>query len=188
MMKSKGFFAASLIALALLGARCTQQVGLPAAPAEAPKASDAPNSLGTDKPVPPKTSGAEALVPSQGVPPTEAPISDATKTQPKPAEPKPVATTPAAPAVKTFNITAKQWAFDPASITVKLGDTVKLAVTSKDVGHGLAIRAFGVALDIPAGTTQTAQFVANQKGTFPMFCSVFCGAGHSDMHGTLVVE
>lgn len=93
-----------------------------------------------------------------------------------------------APVVKSFTMTAKQWSFDPATITVKKGDTVKLSVKSIDVDHGFAISSFGVNKPLTPGQTTEVEFVADKTGSFPFFCSVFCGSGHGGMRGTLVVE
>lgn len=90
--------------------------------------------------------------------------------------------------VKEFTITASQFAFDPATITVQEGDAVRFIVTSTDVDHGLTIAQFGVGETIPAGETKTIEFIADTAGTYTMFCSVFCGSGHGDMTGTLIVE
>ena len=87
-----------------------------------------------------------------------------------------------------FNITARQWSFDPAVITVNKGDTVLLHIQSVDVTHGFAITEFNVNSTLTAGQTTDVEFVADQAGTFSFFCSVFCGSGHSDMQGTLIVE
>src|SRR5262245_15581374 len=45
----------------------------------------------------------------------------------------------APPAEKTFEITAKRFAFEPATIEVTQGDTVKLTVKSSDSTHGFEI-------------------------------------------------
>jgi heme/copper-type cytochrome/quinol oxidase subunit 2 len=34
----------------------------------------------------------------------------------------------------------------------------------------------------------TIDFVASAAGTFPILCSEYCGDGHEDMTGTLVVR
>ncbi|MFA6533276.1 MAG: hypothetical protein WCT22_04760, partial [Patescibacteria group bacterium] len=52
---------------------------------------------------------------------------------------KQAATTTSSSLVKEFTMTAKQWAFDPAIITVKQGDKVKINIKSIDVTHGFAI-------------------------------------------------
>lgn len=89
---------------------------------------------------------------------------------------------------KTFNVTAQQFEFIPGTITVNRGDTVILNITSADVEHGISIPQFSVTKTIPAGQTVTVQFVADEAGTFPFSCSVFCGADHGSMKGTLIVK
>lgn len=90
--------------------------------------------------------------------------------------------------VKEFTIIAKQFSFEPSTITVNRGDTVRLFVKSTDVTHGIAISEFGVNEVLPPGQEKVIEFVASKSGTFPMFCSVFCGSGHLDMKGTFVVK
>jgi len=90
--------------------------------------------------------------------------------------------------VKEFSIIAKKFEFVPGTITVNKGDTVKLNIKSEDVDHGIAIPEFNVKKDIPAGQEATVEFVADKAGTFPFRCSVYCGSGHSDMDGTLIVN
>ena len=90
--------------------------------------------------------------------------------------------------VKEFTMTAKQWAFDPAVITVKQGDKVRLKITSTDVAHGFALADFNVKVDLTPNTEETVEFVADKKGEFTFFCSVLCGQGHREMKGKLIVE
>ena len=90
--------------------------------------------------------------------------------------------------VKSFDVVAKQFEFVPGTITVKKGDTVRLKITSADVEHGIGIPEFGVNQTIPAGETVTVEFVASKTGTFEFKCNVFCGEGHREMAGKLVVE
>ncbi len=87
-----------------------------------------------------------------------------------------------------IKMTANDFTFSPSEVRVKLGQKVRLIVTSADVLHGLAIPAFNVKADLPIGQAVTVQFTADQKGSFPFFCSVFCGSGHRSMKGTLIVE
>ncbi len=92
------------------------------------------------------------------------------------------------PAVRQFTMTARQWEFSPDTITVNKGDTVVLSIRSIDVAHGFALPEFGVNERLEPGKVVEVEFVADKTGTFSFFCSVLCGAGHSDMKGTLVVE
>lgn len=116
-------------------------------------------------------------------------------TTPPPGAPAPAAAIPAtptagepAPPVKEFKMTARRFAFEPAEITVKLGDQVRLVVTSTDVTHGLSIPQFNVSEVLLPNETKTIEFVADKRGRWPFACSVYCGAGHSDMKGALIVE
>lgn len=71
---------------------------------------------------------------------------------------------------------------------MKLGDVVKLVITSIDVKHGIAIPDFNISQQLEPGTTTTVEFTANKAGTFGFFCNMFCGEGHWEMTGTLIVE
>jgi len=90
--------------------------------------------------------------------------------------------------VKEFSITARQYDFQPSTITVKKGDLVKLKITSLDVTHGFSLPDFNVNANLEPGKETTVEFTADKAGSFTFFCSVFCGSGHSEMKGTLVVE
>ncbi|HLC62201.1 MAG TPA: cupredoxin domain-containing protein [Candidatus Nanoarchaeia archaeon] len=89
---------------------------------------------------------------------------------------------------KEFKITAKQFEFTPSTIEVNKGDKVKLVVTSVDVPHGIAIKEYGINEQLPVGKPVTIEFTADKAGTFTAYCSVFCGSGHSNMKGNLVVK
>jgi|TARA_Y100000310_G_C20444212_1_gene697545 cytochrome c oxidase subunit 2 len=92
------------------------------------------------------------------------------------------------PETKEFNLTASNWKFEPSIITVNNGDKVIFHVTSTDVAHGIAINEFGVSQNLNPGETTDVEFIANKKGEFLFFCNVFCGTGHSNMEGTLIVK
>lgn len=90
--------------------------------------------------------------------------------------------------VKTFTVVAKRFTFEPATIQVTVGDTVRLVVTSADGVHGVGIRKFKVNTLVPrGGKPVTIDFTASEAGTFPIVCSEACGDGHADMRGSLVV-
>jgi cytochrome c oxidase subunit 2 len=90
--------------------------------------------------------------------------------------------------IKEFEITAKQWEFIPDTITVNKGDKVKLHVKSVDVTHGFALPEFGINETLTQGNTVTIEFIANKSGEFVFSCSVYCGSGHSNMKGKLIVK
>jgi heme/copper-type cytochrome/quinol oxidase subunit 2 len=87
-----------------------------------------------------------------------------------------------------IQITAKKYSFSPDPIRVRKGDHVKLVITSTDKDHGIKIDAFHVDQKLKKDVPTTVEFTADQAGTFPFKCSVFCGIGHGGMKGVVIVE
>jgi len=95
----------------------------------------------------------------------------------------------AAPAnVHEITMTAKKYQFDPAVITIKKGEKVRLIITAADHDHGFKIEDLDINQVLKKGDPTTIEFTANKAGTFEFKCSVFCGMGHGKMKGKLVVE
>jgi cytochrome c oxidase subunit 2 len=91
-------------------------------------------------------------------------------------------------APREIDIVARRFAFEPARIEVAVGERVRLRVVSADGVHGMEIKKFKVKKEIPRGTTPVIiEFTANEAGEFPILCSEYCGDGHEDMQGQLVV-
>lgn len=88
---------------------------------------------------------------------------------------------------RTIHIGVRQWSWDPKTIMAKKGELVRLIVHNADVKHGLVIPDLGVNQDIPPDGA-VEEFVASKTGTFEFFCSVYCGEGHMEMRGKIVVE
>lgn len=99
---------------------------------------------------------------------------------------------PSAPELKVFEVVARRFAFEPATIEVVEGDRVRLLVRSADGPHGVEIKAFKVKKTVPRAklgdSPVTIEFVAATAGEYPILCSEFCGKGHEDMTGALVVR
>jgi cytochrome c oxidase subunit 2 len=89
---------------------------------------------------------------------------------------------------REIEVIARRYAFEPAEVEVAEGETVRLKVRSADGPHGIEIRQFKVKKEIPRGTEPvTIEFTATTAGRFPILCSEYCGEGHGDMKGALVV-
>lgn len=84
-------------------------------------------------------------------------------------------------------ILAKRYAYAPSEVRVRKGESVELELTSGDRAHGFALPAFGVDVKIEPGKTTRVALRPDKAGTFEFHCSVFCGSGHEDMTGALVV-
>jgi len=91
-------------------------------------------------------------------------------------------------APREIDVVARRFAFEPARIEVAVGERVRLRVVSADGVHGFEIKKFKVKKEIPRGTTPVIiEFTASEAGEFPILCSEYCGDGHEDMQGQLVV-
>ena len=93
------------------------------------------------------------------------------------------------PEPRVIEIVARRYAFEPAMIEARVGEALRLMVVSADGPHGLEIKKFKVKQQIPRGTTPVViEFTPTEAGQFPILCSEYCGDGHGDMKGTLVVQ
>lgn len=93
---------------------------------------------------------------------------------------------PAQDPSRTIEIHAKRFSFEPAEITVKQGETVKLHLISEDVPHSLLIKDLGVNQAISKDHPADVTFTAANAGDFHGKCGRFCGSGHGSM--TFVVH
>lgn len=90
--------------------------------------------------------------------------------------------------VRMVEYDAFQYGFAPDPLVVRTGEHVRLLVKSRDVSHGAMIPEVDFSTEIPTGERKAAEFTAPMTpGEYPVFCSVFCGPGHGDMRGRLVV-
>ncbi len=93
-----------------------------------------------------------------------------------------------APEPRVIDITARRYAFDPAEVEVMAGETVRFVVKSGDGLHGFSIPKLKIKKEVPRGETVTIDFTAKAAGEYPILCSEFCGDGHEDMKGMLIVK
>jgi cytochrome c oxidase subunit 2 len=90
--------------------------------------------------------------------------------------------------LKVVSLTARQWSYDPPTITLNVGEPVVLEITSADVHHGFNLPAFGVRADAVPGTKSRVKVVPDKAGTFSFHCDYYCGSGHEGMEGQVVVQ
>jgi len=93
-----------------------------------------------------------------------------------------------APRLVTVEMTAKRFAFLPEQVEAAEGDDVTINVRSADGTHGIEIEKLKVKKAIPrGGEVVTLSFTAPAPGRYVIKCSEYCGRGHDDMKGVLVV-
>lgn len=83
---------------------------------------------------------------------------------------------------------ARKFSFSPDSLRVKQGEKVRIITESIDVLHGFSLEKFNIEEAIEPGRQKRIDFIANEKGVFVFRCFVYCGQGHSNMQGKLLVE
>jgi cytochrome c oxidase subunit 2 len=93
----------------------------------------------------------------------------------------------AEPSLREIRVTMRKYKFAPKRITVQKGQPVKLIVHSADSEHGFGIKELKIKERVEAKQTKTISFKPEQTGRFRIYCSVYCGDGHDDMIGELVV-
>lgn len=94
----------------------------------------------------------------------------------------------AAPKPRVIKVVAKKFVYVPNEIRVKQGETVMLQFAAPEVPMGFSLPDFGMRADIVPGKVATLQLTPDKTGTFTFLCDVFCGTGHEDMTGTLIVS
>lgn len=65
---------------------------------------------------------------------------------------------------------------------------IKLVMTSEDVIHSFFVPAFRTKRDVVPGRYSTLWFKALEPGEYQVFCTEYCGTGHSDMLSKVVVH
>jgi len=83
---------------------------------------------------------------------------------------------------------ASPWKYYPAELTVPVGSTVTFYVTSADVQHGFRIKDTNINLQVLPGYIAKATHTFDQAGEFPYICGEYCGVGHQNMFGKIIVK
>ncbi|MBR9701267.1 hypothetical protein GOV11_05380 [Candidatus Woesearchaeota archaeon] len=88
-----------------------------------------------------------------------------------------------------FEVHMFQFGFDPDPLVLPANSIVSVLFTSDDVDHGVSIPEFGINTGaIAPGASELVEFETGEPGEFNYGCNVFCGSGHMDMEGTIIVE
>jgi cytochrome c oxidase subunit II len=91
------------------------------------------------------------------------------------------------PQDRVIRVSARRFAFTPSEIHLVRGVPVTLELTSSDVVMGFNAPDFGVRSDILPGTLSRLRLNPDKSGNFLFHCDIFCGSGHEEMNGTLIV-
>jgi len=92
-------------------------------------------------------------------------------------------------------VVAKQWMWQYAypdgtasqrDLVVPVQRPVRLLMTSRDVVHSFFVPAFRIKQDVVPGRMTVAWFRATRPGSYPLFCTEYCGLSHSRMRGRVI--
>ena len=88
---------------------------------------------------------------------------------------------------EVVRVVAKRFEWIPAEVHVKKGVATVIELTSADVPMGFSAPDFKVRADVLPGTISRVTITPDKAGSYGFVCDVFCGTGHEDMQGTIVV-
>ena len=100
------------------------------------------------------------------------------------------------PGATEVYVTGKQWMWEVKypdgrtainEIRVPQGKPVKFILTATDVIHGFYLPDYRVKIDAIPGRLTTLWVTPEKTGTYTIFCTVYCGDGHSSMNAQLIV-
>ena len=87
--------------------------------------------------------------------------------------PPPITVSPGQPRpVKEFTVESREFNFTPNLISVERGDIVRIIFRNAGTtSHSLVVEGFKSTHLLSPGGTESIEFLANQSGTFPFYCS-----------------
>jgi cytochrome c oxidase subunit 2 len=85
-------------------------------------------------------------------------------------------------------MTAKKFEYSPNEIVLKKGVPAVLEITALDRLHGFSCPELGIRADLQQGKITRVRVVPQKAGSFAFHCDIFCGDGHEDMSGTIIVK
>ena len=89
---------------------------------------------------------------------------------------------------RRIKIQAKKFEYTPNIIILKTGQLVVLEFTSVDFIHGFKIPDLNIRADLPPGQITKVRFTPDRAGEYEFLCDNFCGSGHEEMSGKIIVK
>lgn len=90
--------------------------------------------------------------------------------------------------ISVIKITAQMFEYTPSRIELKKGEPVTLELTSLDRIHGFYIPDLGLRTDVLPGQSVRVDILPEKTGRYTFLCDIFCGDGHDEMNGVIVVK
>lgn len=88
---------------------------------------------------------------------------------------------------RVIKIQAKRYAYTPNRIVLRKNEAVVLELTALDFTHGFSIPDWKIRADLLPGLAIRVRLKPESAGEFDFLCDNFCGSGHEEMSGKIVV-
>lgn len=82
---------------------------------------------------------------------------------------------------------AKTWQWYPI-LKMKAGQTYRLHISSYDLQHGFSLVPLNMNFQVVPGYDHILEITPDRAGTYQIICNEFCGIGHHQMTGMIIVE
>lgn len=82
---------------------------------------------------------------------------------------------------------AQMWRFYPI-LKLKKDQEYRIHVSSPDLNHGFSLLPMNMNFQIVPGYDHVLTITPTSTGEFPIICNEFCGIGHHQMTGRIIVE
>lgn len=92
------------------------------------------------------------------------------------------------PPPREIDLVAQRFHYTPSEIHIRAGEAVVLRIQSLDFVHGINLPDHGVRADLVPGRINRVALPARPAGVYAFVCDNFCGDGHEEMHGRIVVS
>ncbi|HWH48617.1 MAG TPA: cupredoxin domain-containing protein [Burkholderiales bacterium] len=89
---------------------------------------------------------------------------------------------------QVIEVLAQRFRFTPNEIALRTGQPAVLAIRSLDFVHGFKVPELGIRTDLMPGTVTRVAIRALSPGRYDFLCDNFCGGGHEEMNGSIVVS
>lgn len=82
---------------------------------------------------------------------------------------------------------ARQFAWWP-TLKLRAGETYRLHMSSVDFQHGFSLQPLNMNFQVVPGYDHVITIKPQAPGTYPIVCNEFCGVGHQNMVGKIIVH
>ena len=84
-------------------------------------------------------------------------------------------------------LVARTWQFFPI-LKLKKGQTYRLHISSPDLQHGFSLQPLNMNFQVVPGYDHVLTITPTTAGTFSIICNEYCGLGHQEKTGKIIVE